>query len=419
MKDVYHQGRPSRRLTCLCLLLLAASIARGGDAKAVGNGSASFADFDRRARVGEPITVVFFGGSLTYGTNASRPCETSYRGLMAEYLRTKYPKTSFRFVDAAIGGTGSRLAMFRLERDVLAYKPDLVFLDFTANDGLAGHDPYCLASYEGVLRDLIERNIPVVQLIFGFHYNFGKRYHPESQHRRTAHRNLSDAYDTGLGDLFPMLQALVEKGELNLDEAWPFDPVHPDDPGYRVFFEVAREGLETAIAEKKVCRLTDAPFFSDSFDARRRIRLVDGELPKGWKRAKTFRTSLWFDGLSSRWMGDVAVCDAKDKGGIEPIRLSFEGTFVGVLGEADEKGLGFVLKIDGTPVAFHPRRGEPTPVHPFNRSLTRPGRLLVWHIPTQTLAPGKHTLELSPSIPDGVTEGQLRIESLCVAGEGE
>jgi acyl-CoA thioesterase I len=33
-----------------------------------------------------------------------------------------------------IGGTGSQFAAFRLERDVFARKPDLVFIDFTIND---------------------------------------------------------------------------------------------------------------------------------------------------------------------------------------------------------------------------------------------------------------------------------------------
>ena len=95
------------------------------------------------------MSVVFFGGSLTWGANASDPQRTSYRALMGDYLRAKYPKTPFVFHDAAIGGTGSKLGMFRLERDVLSRKPDLVFLDFSANDDQVGTDIQTLASYEG------------------------------------------------------------------------------------------------------------------------------------------------------------------------------------------------------------------------------------------------------------------------------
>ncbi|MFA6293503.1 MAG: SGNH/GDSL hydrolase family protein, partial [Victivallales bacterium] len=97
--------------------------------------AASFAEFDRKAKAGENLSVVFFGGSLTWGANASDPLKTSFRGLMGKYLTEKYPKAHFSFHDAAIGGTGSDLGLFRLERDVLSKKPDLVFLDFTVNDG--------------------------------------------------------------------------------------------------------------------------------------------------------------------------------------------------------------------------------------------------------------------------------------------
>ena len=91
----------------------------------------SFENFDKRAKAGENLTVAFLGGSLTWGANSTDPQKTSYRALISRKLAETYPKAHFTFIDAAIGGTGSQLGAFRLQRDVLAYKPDLVFLDFT------------------------------------------------------------------------------------------------------------------------------------------------------------------------------------------------------------------------------------------------------------------------------------------------
>lgn len=51
--------------------------------------AASFEDFDRRARAGERLHVVFFGASLTWGANATDPNLTSFRGRMAEMLLHK------------------------------------------------------------------------------------------------------------------------------------------------------------------------------------------------------------------------------------------------------------------------------------------------------------------------------------------
>ena len=65
-----------------------------------------FADFDRRAKAGERLNVVFFGASLTWG--ATDPMRTSYPGGRGRALREDLPAVPrFKFHDAAIGGTGS------------------------------------------------------------------------------------------------------------------------------------------------------------------------------------------------------------------------------------------------------------------------------------------------------------------------
>jgi hypothetical protein len=44
------------------------------------------------------------------------------------------------------------------------------------------------------------------------------------------------------------------------------------------------------------------------------------------------------------------------------------------------------------------------------------GRLFFWHALAEGLAPGKHALEIQPVFEEGATKGQLRVESVCVAG---
>ena len=147
----------------------------------------SFADFDARARAGDRLKVVFFGASLTWGANASDPVETSYRAVMRDRFEVHYPAAHFRFRDAAIGGTGSQLGAFRLDRDVLAHRPDLVFVDFTANDDIYSADPETLASYESILRRLATAGIPVVQVAFPFKWDIDTAKLPNMK-RLVAHR---------------------------------------------------------------------------------------------------------------------------------------------------------------------------------------------------------------------------------------
>ena len=142
-------GTTQRVLSAFAGTFLLASTALAAEAQ-----RGSFAEFDARAKAGGRLNVVFFGASLTWGANASDPAETSYRAVMRDRFERHYPAAHFRFRDAAIGGPGSQLGAFRLDRDVLAHKPDLVFVDFTANDDINSADPETLASYESILRRL-------------------------------------------------------------------------------------------------------------------------------------------------------------------------------------------------------------------------------------------------------------------------
>ena len=50
-----------------------------------------------------------------------------------------------------------------MERDVLRHKPDLVLLDFSANNGVTTADKETLSSYEAIVRRLVTE-VPVVQV---------------------------------------------------------------------------------------------------------------------------------------------------------------------------------------------------------------------------------------------------------------
>lgn len=88
-------------------------------------------NFLRKVRQGKFIaTVAFIGGSVT-----ERDC---WRPQVMDLFRRRYPSVKFKEVNAGIGGTGSDLGAFRMDRDVILHEPDLVFIEFAQNDmGLA------------------------------------------------------------------------------------------------------------------------------------------------------------------------------------------------------------------------------------------------------------------------------------------
>ncbi|MDO4573847.1 MAG: SGNH/GDSL hydrolase family protein [Planctomycetia bacterium] len=81
-----------------------------------------------KLRKGETVRVAYLGGSITMAGNGWRSQTTAW-------LQEAYPDADVREINAGVSGTGSRLADFRLGRDVLSQRPDLLFIEFAVNDG--------------------------------------------------------------------------------------------------------------------------------------------------------------------------------------------------------------------------------------------------------------------------------------------
>jgi len=374
-----------------------------GNAAAAAPGG--FPVFHARARAGERLTVVFFGASLTWGANASDPNLTSYRARIAERLEREYPAAHFRFFDAAIGGTGSQLGVFRLERDVLARKPDLVFLDFSANDDIYTDTPETLASYEAILRRLVsEAGCPVVVVIFPFKWNV-EQGNTHGMKRRDAHIALARAYGVPVGDAIALCQEKVARGEVSVGAIWPFDGAHPGDLGYALFAEAAWRGLEDGIARGLVPSVPQKMLHAPTYTKSARVRLSTlGGLPRGWKVGTPSLTSAWFDALMSRWLDDVTIASAEG-GRVEPLRVEFRGSMLMIFGEKTPSSGRYRFRIDG---------GAPVERDASSRQLG--GNVHLTEVLAQGLDPSaEHTLELEPVF-EREGERELRLESICVAG---
>jgi lysophospholipase L1-like esterase len=419
------------RINQLPLLLLAATVLMSviSAHAAPAPKTTSFADFDRRAKNGERLTVVFFGASLTWGANASDPIETSYRADTARRFVAAYPKAHFRFYDAAIGGTGSQLGVFRLQRDVLSRKPDLVFLDFSANDDIYSDSPESLASYESLVRRLVrDAKCPVVQVILPFKWNI-KAGEMEKMKRRTAHLAIARSYNAAVGDAIALINERVAEGKSTLEELWPFDGVHPGDKGYALFAEAAWQGYQNGVARKLVLRAPAKLLYADTFLSYNRVHLATmGDLPAGWRKGIPNRTSAYYDMLMSRWLDSEVIgsnrletvgADGKKTKApqqVERLKLKFRGSFAMLYGEGTTKSGKFQVYLDGKLVEHKVGKDMTTEFNSGRVSVPSNGNTHSVELIAQNLDPNvEHTLEIEPLFEEG-KEQELRIESLCVAG---
>lgn len=363
---------------------------------------ADFGSFDRRAQAGEALSVVFLGGSLTWGAQATDPQLTSYRALTSRKLAEKYPQARFRFWDAAIGGTTSQLGAFRLERDVLERKPDLVFLDFTVND-----DPFVppvadrLASYEAIVRKLVSAGVPVVQAIFAVKRDVapGAKERPLDE----LHKIIAKAYGLPTGDAVALMRAKVMAGEATAEELWdcPPDVTHPGDKGYALYSEAVWAAYEKAVAAKQACRVPEAMLHADTYMTVSRTRLSAlGVLPEGWTVGKPNRLAVAFDFVMSRWADDMTIARGP---GAAPLTLKVRGTNVLLFGDGTSKSGTYEVRVNG---------GEAKTYEPGKNA--KGGNFRHVQFIAQDLEPGReHVIEITPRLADGQ---ELQIESVCVAG---
>jgi len=410
-----------RLLITVCLFKLSAQ----------GASSPSFAEFDQRAKAGERLNVVFFGASLTWGANATDPQKTSYRARVSEQMTAVYPKARFTFWDAAIGGTGSQLGVFRLERDVLRHNPDLVFLDFTANDDIYSNTVETLASYESLVRRIITTgNAPVVQMILPFGGNV-KAADLDKMKRRTAHIAISKAYNTTVGDATKLAVERVRSGETTIDKLWSTDWVHPGDPGYQLFADAAWTAFQDGVRRGIVCAVPEKLLYADTYLKHTRCRISTlGELPPGWRLGKPNLSSAFFDMLMSRWLDDeviasnrVATKSGDGKETLAPqqvgrIKVKFRGTMLMLFGEGTLTSGKYRVFIDGSNLAPESAAGKGMSLEFDSANLSSLSKGNTHHVQiiVENLDATKdHILEIEPLFASDQMQ-ELRIESICVAG---
>lgn len=117
----------------------------------------------RAAQSGEDITIAYIGGSITEGLDvkiAERYVTLSSREFEENYANGG----SVTCINAGLSGTPSNLGVLRVERDVLAYDPDIVFVEFAVNDSQDFQEKQC---FESLVRTILTHpSEPAVVLIF-------------------------------------------------------------------------------------------------------------------------------------------------------------------------------------------------------------------------------------------------------------
>ena len=173
------------------------------------------------------LRVAYFGGSIT-----ENGAENGWRGRTTAWLRKSFPDAEITEIQAAIGGTGSGLGAYRCDRDVIAHKPDLTFIEFAVNDSGAKADDI-QRNIEACVRKIMRAN-PQGEIVFAYTTTKsiwdrlceGKPYVSRDVNEGIASYYCWPSVDIGT----PLAEAVIRTGGDWLK--YTGDSVHPNADGY-------------------------------------------------------------------------------------------------------------------------------------------------------------------------------------------
>ena len=170
------------------------------------------------------INFVFLGGSITEGA-ASSASEKCFVSMTGEWLKQKFGADRVHCYNKGVGGTPSKYGLLRLDRDVTAYHPDMVFIEFAVNDD--GNDTRIYI--ESIVRTLaaLPRKPYVV-----FVYTTNEDYTTDTGY----YEELAKYYGIPQISLKAALKEKL-KGENACIGGYLVDSVHPNDKGHKVYYD--------------------------------------------------------------------------------------------------------------------------------------------------------------------------------------
>lgn len=196
-----------------------------------------------------PVTIVALGSSSTEGAGASRP-EAAYPARLEALLRRALPGHEISVINAGRSGETTTEMLARLDRDVLAHRPDLVIWQAGANEVLKGSDPATFAAQMQVgLTRLSEAGIVVV--LMDNQRSPRILQAPGSARFPEVLRSLAREWRVALFPRGRLMSAWAEAG-LPAAEILSPDGLHHNDRGYACLAEALAGALLDAAGVRTV-----------------------------------------------------------------------------------------------------------------------------------------------------------------------
>jgi len=357
---------------------------------------AGLPNFYAKLAAGNDVRIGYLGGSIT--------AQPGWRPKTLNWFREQYPNAKIDEINAAIGGTGSDLGVFRLEHDVLQFKPDLLFVEFAVNDG--GAPPERIyKSMEGIVRQTWQAD-PTTDVCYVYTLTqgmLGDLQGGKYPRAASAMEALANHYGIPSIHMGVEVARLEKEGKVvfkapdpKTDEEkaalagkilFSSDGVHPHpDTGHQLYLEAVVRSMEKIKpAGKQGPHALIAPLDAGNWENAKMVPLDRAKLSAGWQKLDPDK-----DGLAKGFGTRVPSLWKVNKAG-ETLSFRFKGTYAAIYDLLGPDCGQVIVKRDDKDPVTRPR---------FDPYCTYP-RLATLGIASD-LPDEVHTvnLELSPDQPD-------------------
>lgn len=309
---------------------------------------------------GQEVRIAYLGGSITDADG--------WRSQSHEWFNRQFPSASVSQINAAIGGTGSDLGVFRLQQDVLQHKPDLLFVEFAVNDAGAPIDRIHKA-FEGIVRQVWQAN-PNMDICFV--YTLSQDMLPELQQGRvpraaSAMEQIADHYAIPSIHMGLEVARMQQTGTVIFTASLPetqtglfdsdgriifsYDGVHPyTRTGHQLYTQaLIRAMQQIRPAGIPGAHTLVAPMRADNWQAACLVPISKARLSPGWKKLDPAA-----DALAKTFLHRVPELWKTTQPG-QTITIRFKGTSLLIYDLLGPDCGQVSITVDGSKTGPHPR----------------------------------------------------------------
>ncbi len=318
-------------------------------------------NFLAKLRADQEIRIAYLGGSIT--------AQPGWRVKTTAWIRDRFPKSKVVEINASLGGTGSELGVFRIDRQVIPHSPDLLFVEFAVNDSVVP-PKQIQETMEGIVRKVWRAN-PRTDLCFVYTMKQDMlatlqegKFPPSA----SAMERVADHYGIPSIHLGVETVSLERQGELVFQGPKPVFPeegaggdakivfspdgVHPyPSSGHVLYFQAIQRSMHAIgkVGSEAGEHVLAKPLMEDNWEDAKMISLEQIALSSGWKRLDPADFEL-----VRRFQGTLPVLYRADEPG-DSIVFQFKGTDLRIFDLMGPDCGSVLVEVDDRPAVSHLR----------------------------------------------------------------